>query len=75
MTIEDVKSPAIFLIDENCEVIRGGQNLNGQDLNFFIEGFAKRIRNYKGSYINGQNVINSELCDHYKKENLIKNQK
>ena len=68
MAIEDIKTPTVFLINENWDVIRGGQDLREQDLKTFIEGFAKRIKNYKGPYINGQSVINPELSMLLEKE-------
>jgi hypothetical protein len=70
MAIKDIKTPTFFLINDHWEAVQGGQ-----DLKTFIEGFAKRIKNYKGSYITGQSVINPEFCNDFKKENLIKNSK
>ncbi len=70
MAIEDVKTPTAFLVNENWEVIQGGK-----DLKAFIEGFAKRIKDYKGPAIHVQSVLNDEYVANFAKEKLIKNSK
>ncbi len=69
MAIEDIKTPTFFLINDHWEAVQGGQ-----DLKTFIEVFAKRIKNYKGSCITGESVLNPEFVRDFEQKRIT-NQK